>query len=340
MRSIASISAVIILTLTGCVDEEKLTIKEELRKLTDPPAVFVISNDKGDTVETANGVKLIIPPGAFSYLDGKDVSDNIKIYITEVLKKSEMIVNVLNTVSDSRLLESFGMIHIKATASDRELKIKENMSITGIIPNKRSGADGKLFYGDDSGDILNWKYVGNSDSLVQIDSIWQKADGKTRVLRTTFNYIDGRKEHVSDTIFELSYSGIFDSTEGNPGDTRPPYYTFQFKKLGWINCDRFVNETGAINLEITLKKFNKPIGFLVFEELNSVIPVEFNANGNGTVSQISKKRITHLIVIDKLDGQIVWKKEKIITESDMRLNLDLEKISAPSLISELQKLDR
>jgi hypothetical protein len=58
-----------------------------------------------------------------------------------------MILNGVSTLSDGTLLESFGMVNIKAISNGQELRIKNNSSIKLSIPNKKGGTRGELFYG-------------------------------------------------------------------------------------------------------------------------------------------------------------------------------------------------
>jgi hypothetical protein len=129
MRQIL-LGAIVVSILTTCSERESLTFDKELQKLGDPPQIFTISNDKTDTIKTRNGTRIIIRPNTFVFNDGKDTKESIQIELREVFDKSDMILNGLGTISDGRLLESFGMIYLRARSDDNELYIKDGSSMT------------------------------------------------------------------------------------------------------------------------------------------------------------------------------------------------------------------
>jgi hypothetical protein len=137
----------IIIMLIGCSERETLTIDQEIQKFAKPPQIFTIQNDKVDTLITTNGIKLIIQPNSLEFNDGSQPDDSIQIELKEVFDKLDMILNGVGTMSEGTLLESFGMVNIKAISNGRELRIKNNSSIKLLIPNKRRGTRGELFYG-------------------------------------------------------------------------------------------------------------------------------------------------------------------------------------------------
>lgn len=117
---------IIISILTNCSEKENPTIDEEIQKLSDLPQIFTITSDNIDTIKAKNGTRVIIRPNTFVFNDGQDAKGPIQIELKEVFEKSDMILNGLGTVSDGRLLESFGMIYLRATAEGKELNVKDN----------------------------------------------------------------------------------------------------------------------------------------------------------------------------------------------------------------------
>lgn len=340
MRQIL-LGAIVVSILAACSERESLTLDKELQKLGDPPQIFTISNDKTGTIDTKNGTKIIIRPNTFVFSDGTDTKESIQIELREVFDKSDMILNGLGTISDGRLLESFGMIYLRASSDDNELHIKDGSSMTVSIPNKRKGDAGELFYGAQTDNSLNWEYAGSTrDTTEVVETIIPMSDGRASVKRTTYRYVDGLKEFVSDTLFSINYECCQDSASTEPAGTVPDTYKFEVTKLGWINCDRFLELTDKVDLEIELKKCSQPIGYLVFSDINSVMRILFNEQGRASVKDLPNGYAADLIVIDKIKGNFMWTKQSIRIGKEKKLSLKTRQTSRDELKSELKKLDK
>lgn len=341
MRQIL-LGVIIVSTFTSCSDKENLTFDKELQQLSDPSQFFTITNDKGDTLETKNGTKIIIEPNTFVFNDGQGTREPIQIEVKDVFDKSEMILNGLGTVSNGRLLESFGMVYLKATSSDRELKIKENSAIRVSIPNRREGYYGELFYGAEIDRSLNWEYAGKiPDTTVVEETIMPLSDSKASVKRTTFKFNNGRKEFVSDTVFTIKYQCCQDSVVGmEEAIYIPKAYKFEVTKLGWINCDRFLDAKDKVDLDIELKDFSQPIAYLVFSDINSVMEILFNADGKALANNLPKDHQVDLVVIDKIKGNFMWTKRSTKLGTEKILMIETTKIKEDELKTELKRLDQ
>lgn len=340
MRQIL-LGIIILSILTTCSQKESLTIDKELQQLSDPSQIFTITNDKVDTIETRNGTRIIIQPNSLVFNDGQDTKESIQIEIREVFDRSGMILNGVGTVSDGRLLESFGMIYLSATSADKELRIKDNGAITVSIPNRREGLAGELFYGAQADRSLNWEYAGTiPDTTVVMETIMPLSDTQASVKRTTYKFVNGLKEFVSDTIFTIKYQCCQDSATEEVGIYIPKSYEFEVTKLGWINCDRFIDIADKVDLEIELKTFSQPIGYLIFSDINSVMEILFDVKGKATPNNLPKGFQADLIVIDKIKDKFMWTIQNIKIGTESKLSLETKQISQDELKSELKQLDK
>lgn len=330
---------IIISILTNCSEKEGPTIDEEIQKLSDPPQIFTITSDKANTIKAKNGTSVIIRPNTFVFNDGQDVKESIQIELKEVFEKPDMVLNGLGTVSDGRLLESFGMIYLKATADGKELKIKDNNSITVSIPNKREGY-GELFYGVQTDRALNWKYAGSTpDTTAVIETEMPMSNGLASVKRTTYRFVDGLKEFVSDTLFTRKYECCYDSVSESAGYISEAY-EFEVTKLGWINCDRFIDVVDKIDIVINLKDYSQPIGYIVFSDINSVIGILFDGEGQAFVNNLPNDYLVDIIILDKIKDNSMWTKQSLKIGTTNTLTLETTKINADELKTELKKLDQ
>jgi hypothetical protein len=340
MRQIL-LGVIIASILASCSEKESLTFDKVLQQFSDQSQFFTITNDIGDTLATKNGTRIIIEPNTFVFNDGQDTEEPIQIEVKDVFDKSEMILNGLGTVSDRRLLESFGMVYLRATSDGRELKIRDKGSITISIPNPREGYYGELFYGAEVDRSLNWEYAGEiPDTTVIEETIMPLSDTKASVKRTTYKFINGLKEFVSDTVFTIKYQCCQDSVVGmEEAIYIPRAYEFEVTNLGWINCDRFIEISDKVDLEIELKSFSQPIGYIVFSDINSVMEILFDEKGKATPKSLPKGFTSDLIVIDKIKDNFMWTKQNLKIGTENKLTLETRKITADELKGELKKLD-
>lgn len=327
--------------LVSCSEKENLTAFKEIESLSDSSQFFTLTNDNIARLEARNGAKLIIEPNTFEFNDGTSPTGAIQLEVREVYEKSDMILNGLTTTSDGRLLESFGMVLINATSGGKVLKIKDGRSIAITIPNKREGVAGELFYGEKTDSVLNWQYAGTTqDTTEVVTTIISRASERDSIKSTTYQYVNGLREFVSDTIFAIEGDYTFgmwtDSTI-----TRPtPVYEFQIENLGWINCDRFLDVEEKVNLEFKLQQYREPIGYLVFSSINSIMRIYFDENGEALLGNLPKDYNVDLIVIDKIKGNMMWVKKALKIRSDNKIVLETSKISKEELKAALKALDK
>lgn len=328
-----------LLIIFSCAQREPLTIDQEIQKFSRPFLSFTIENDKVDTILTTNGTRLIIQPNSFEFSDESLPNGPIKIKLIEVFEKSDMILNGLATMSDGNLLESFGMINLKAESNGQELRIRKNMSLILEIPNKRGGTRGELFYGkQNERNIIEWEYEGGNDILEVIDTITQKSNGLDEFKRTTYKIINYKKYFVSDTSFTATYYPNADSTRNTALIYIPGHYKFEIKKLGWINCDRFVEVKNKTTLSIELADYSMPTGFIVFDSLNSAMNIFFDNNGKTQIEGLPDKSLVELITLDKIGNNVFWSKTSFTTGRAKNIKVKTEKITIDQLRLELNKI--
>ncbi|NBW36596.1 MAG: hypothetical protein EBR30_16555 [Cytophagia bacterium] len=333
------------LMVINCKEKENLTTSKEIEKLGESPQSFTLVHDKAVKLETRNGAIITIEPNTFEFSDGMSPDKTIHLDVKEVYQKSEMILDNLTTTSDGRLLESLGMIFMEASSEGKQLKLKRNKSISVSIPNKNGIYNGELFYGEKTDSVLNWKYAGTTRDITEVvEIVIPKSDRRNAIKRTTYKYIDGVKEFVSDTTFIIKgdyasnviLSIGIDSAIGMPQNT----YEFQIENLGWINCDRFVEVQEKVDFTIKLENHSDPVGYLVFSSINSVMPVYFDKNGKAMLSNLPKDYNVDLLVIDKIKDDMMWVKKPLKIRSDNEMVLKTSKISKEKLKAAIKALDK
>lgn len=322
--------------LPGCSGKQELI--EEFANLSAPPQIFSITNDKSATIETAGGVSVNIPGEVFVFHDGQVPKTPIRIELKEVFDKSAMILHRLGTVSDGRLLESFGMVHLNASSDSKELTLRDGGSLEISFPNKLGKADGELFYGHKSDSLFNWEYAGTRPGrTVTEETITYLSNGRVSVNRKIYGNDDGDFMVTSDTTFETA-DCCADSTSPESNVSKP--YNFSIQKLGWINCDRFIAFDEKTTLDIQLRDYSQPIAYLVFNDINSVMQLIFDNTGRTVVTDLPANYKVDLIVIDNIKNRYRWAKESITLGSKESINLKTRRADFASIERELKRLDK
>ena len=290
----------VIFLLTNCSDQESKSIHEDLKNFAKKHQTFIIKNTKSDTIMTKNGIGLLISQNSFRFKDGRIVDDSIQIEVIEVFTKSDMLFNGVSTTSQGRLIESIGMIKITAQSNGQELFIRDSSSVFLGMPNKREIIEGELFYGKEE----NEKFVD-----------WEYAGGRDTTV-------------VSES----------DGMDAIPGP--PKYFEFELKNLGWINCDRFVEIKEKAELRVELKNYSQPVGYLVFNSINSVMSLAFDEKGIALIKNLPNDYEVHLFIIDKVKGKLMFAKQTFRIEKAKSIQVEPKQIDAVDLKGEIERLDK
>ncbi len=133
----------------------------------------VLINTENDTViTTKEGTILKIAKASFIYpITAKIVTGIVELEITEYYKLSDMLLMNLSTTSNDKLLETGGMIHIKATQENTELELGKNSTIEISFPTKIKKPGMQLFSGHWNEETINWTLQDNDPKPVNTSEI-------------------------------------------------------------------------------------------------------------------------------------------------------------------------
>ncbi len=121
---------------------------------------FELNPNQSNLITGAKGVKLYIPENAFCYEDGRKVEGTIKLSLREIYSVADIILNNLSTTSDGQLLETAGMLYLKAEDEEgRNLVLQQDSFITASLPNYDALKEGMEIFEGAHGDDghLNWQ---------------------------------------------------------------------------------------------------------------------------------------------------------------------------------------
>ena len=269
--------------------------------------VFKVSASDVITIVGKEGTKITIPASSFVTMDGKKVSGQVSIQLKEFYKISDMIEANLVTASDSDILETSGMINIEATSGGQQLKLADGALMDIVFKNKTTNDSMALFTGQEKDKKINWVLQQNmasgqlSDtSYYSTEKLMSQGTGQDAPVNGVFN--------KTTVITKGKHKGMVGI---NGGVTKDTYDTTSMKnqttfdalimrssKLGWLNCDHFMNKQNIIGLLVKIDPVLKPTLRLVFKGLNSVIDGNYSFAG-----------VTFILTETEIIGNIFENKE-------------------------------
>lgn len=224
--------------------------------------VFTRNADKPLTLNCNQGTVLEIPAGAFT-VNGKPVTGPVEITVKEAYRFDDMLRNALATVtSDGKLLETGGMLRIDVTAGGQPVDAELAQSIEVAFGTQKLPKGMEAFYG--SQDSANpattvWQQAGQVYAVVSLPSIGLVSGDGSDIYGTGASYFFGHNENEATTQITQ---------------------TLTIDRMGWINCDRFLDLPPNTLRTVTA---SVPAGFradscvaaLYLKSYNSVMPGYF-----------------------------------------------------------------
>lgn len=136
---------------------------------------FKVSPKKEIVIKGEKGTIIRIPENAFVDSKGVTVTGEITIELLEIYTKSDMLLNNVQTTSNQKLLETRGMIYLRAISKNIEVNLKKDEFYTIEFPTKNKQKDMNIFYGDTTSHNINWQQ-------------------SNRNFRSDYTYIENQKE--------------------------------------------------------------------------------------------------------------------------------------------------
>jgi hypothetical protein len=143
--------------------------------------VRYLNGSKGAELKGKNGTVLVFPPNCFVDDEGNTITGRIKIVLDEYYDLTSMLEKNLSTSSGDKLLETAGMVNVKAYANGRNLKLADNTNYQIAFPrNGKAEYDFELFYGA-------WNDEGVIDWWLAEDDVIESEKGTTTSEATSLN---------------------------------------------------------------------------------------------------------------------------------------------------------
>lgn len=212
-------SLLLVIGVSACKSQYEPTILSALEK---EATQFIIRNNKDTFIEGTEGTLIFIEKGSFVNDMGEPITDSIEISLKEVYSLSDIVGQPISTSSGEDLLETGGMIELRASSKGENLRLNYGKSLVVHFP-KEPGDTTKmdLFYRDrDTAGTIGWKQETNfkygfRDSIrpwyYKRDSMDNQhlilADGTYwyDTLQQMFNLTDRDRKELVNEVVDLNY---------------------------------------------------------------------------------------------------------------------------------------
>lgn len=215
-------------------------------------------NKQGLTAYLPSGNSIIFKGNSFNVFSDKE----IQLCIEEYTSKTDFVKYGVTAKGNKGMLESQGMYRITAKCDGKTVLLRRGVKYELSLNNGKTDHQYFSFYGNVKDGKLAWNKNPN-----------EKFTAQTRVESGT----DVMEEEGEFFSAEMEWEAEVTTLSG------------KFSKLGWINCDRFVNESELVtmNFKVDGDDQKNPLNvYVVFHDINSVMPAERMMNGVYTISGI------------------------------------------------------
>jgi hypothetical protein len=160
-----------------------------------------IRAERNATIECKRGTKVFFPANSFVDSEGAAITGKINLVIEECYNLEEMLAAKLSTTSGDKILETAGMIRVRAFSKRKEVFLREGVRYNIHFPvNNDRKEDFQLFYGErDENGVIDWKLETNSEPI-------SEATGTARSIKNDcFIQINASELRCGTRIREMDY---------------------------------------------------------------------------------------------------------------------------------------
>lgn len=304
-------------------------LNDALKKHDEPSQITKVSVDKPSIVTGRKGTTISINPNDLVTESGKPLGQNIEVELKELINQGQLLRTNAQTVSDGKLLVSGGAYFIGMTSNGEHLKLKEGRNLNVQFP-KISQKEMALFYGqrNELGQ-MNWQKATETFKSKPIqpspatDSVVTVRKKSKTEIDAIFEYIEG------DTTTEEGKKEVR-QWKAEAKVEKQLYDMIAITKLGWINCDRFleVEDKGAIYVNFNPQdSVTNANVYLVFKDINSVIQAVYYSDKSPQFENIPVGYKARLIAYTVKDEKVFAYSTDLTVTKRQNLTLNLKEIN-------------
>ena len=306
-------------------------------KFVQTPQEFKISPYDSSSIKTKYGTIIQFDKDIFeSVLPHLSIRINVQEYYD---KGNFVLANLTTETLDNQRLESKGMINIQATQNGDTLKLKNGKSIDIFFPDREINDEMQLFEGVEHNDEIAWNqttfrpsrsYNGTGWSV----TYWNVPGGDTiRRSKWWYENIEGNTFKIKRTE-EIKANKIIIDTTDVANEELMDELMMASTNMGWINCDRFSNDTGPKeDLIVEFEGDFVPTVSIVFDDINSVLPYSYREDNKLIFKNIPINRDITIIGLhsEKYSDDILFAVKKSKSRKGLNEQLRFEKKDAETI---------
>jgi hypothetical protein len=339
--------------------EPKFTSIDEFLPI--PVQSFSIDPREDNRLVGEHGTVINIPANTLQLRNGS-VPAQMTVELKEVYGGGTIVNADLHTNSGGKMLETGGTIHLDAHTNGSKARIAYGEEIDLEFPGaeKEKTEDMQLFKGgfDRSGNF-DWKprrriqqrtsrsqyYI--NDQLVtkavydSTKAAWlaEQAEMERRIAEAQARQKQREEERK---IYEANRKKMDANMQAsNANSEAMDAYLMSTDELGWINCDRFLEEERPLTEVIVMVDTTyRPSVKLVFDNIKSVMPGEYNPmRGTVTFRNIPINETVRLVGYSIMDDVPYMANSTLTISNGMKTDLKLNKTTKPQMQGELASLN-
>ena len=298
--------------MLACQSEKpkQIQIKELREALQKPAQEFSFTAEQGTEIMGKEGTYIKIPPDVFEYENGTPAKGQVSIFLTEYYQCQDMLLNGLSTTSETKLLETAGMIYLVAEINKKPLKLKDGKRCEIGFPIPKMKKEGMvLFNGEFNEDayFIDWQEQILGDTI---------ADTETSVSKYAEEAIDSNEVRKS-----------------------LEYYLFSSSSLNWLNCDKYLDKSEGGRLVVHADEKLKPVVRLLYKPFRTMSAGVVQADKSVVFSPLAVGADATLFAFSKVDGKIHLATKDITITGEMEVNLEFKEVTLEQLKAEAKKLE-
>jgi hypothetical protein len=290
---------------------------------------FTVPVNKDIRIKGIEGTKILIPGGSLVDLEGMPVTGNVTVQLIECYKKSDFIFGDLPTQSNGQLLESGGMIYVDVTQNDQKLKLKSNKKIQIEFAGKTKNDSMLLFQADYSFEKTDWKQ--DHYYTTKLDTLFTTWKGSEAVISKKSK----RKHHVNKKMMNDTV------VASRINKTNPAFdnLILESGQLGWIACDRFVENKNNTSLTVKHSLGFIPVIRLVFPSINSMMASQKDGDDATVFQNIPVGVEVDVVVFAMVNDEPYYFTKRITVTNNDIVIIELQKTTMDDLQKFIRKFD-
>ncbi len=149
--------------------ETILLLSDIYKNFDKKPEVFSSQANRDTTIICKEGTRIKINANSFiSEKKATKILGTVRLEVKEYYKISDIILSNLTTTSGDKILETGGMLHIAASANNKNCIIEPGRDIEIGFPYLNNKDDMELFYGQWTNDKIDWEPANTTSQVDEI----------------------------------------------------------------------------------------------------------------------------------------------------------------------------